>query len=421
MSAVRSLRRGWCPGALRPMETGDGLIVRIHPKAGRLAAGDLRLVAQLARSCGNGLVDLTSRGNVQMRGVTAERHPQLVAALVAGGLAAFDEGPGPLRLTLASPLAGLDPLDRLDVARLAAKIEAAGRALAGLPPKCLVVIDGGGLSPGDAACDLRLQASDGGGVIVVCGESHAYATDATATGAACIAFLRLLAEHQGEEDDIPRRMRAIPADAVEALAKRLGLGPVAPPPVRAATWRVGVAPEAGGTFSVLASASFGRVDAERLEALASLADRLGARDIRPTPWRGVALTGLADPQAALAGLAVLGLIVDPADPRLAFDACPGAPACSRGEAPAQDDAAVFAAALTPQAARHFSFHVSGCAKGCARPRPASVTLVASGGLYGVVPDGRAGDRPALRLSAGEIARRLALGGDPRFLLSGPAP
>ena len=30
--------KGWCPGALRPMESGDGLIARIRPRGGRLSA-----------------------------------------------------------------------------------------------------------------------------------------------------------------------------------------------------------------------------------------------------------------------------------------------------------------------------------------------------------------------------------------------
>ena len=28
--------KGWCPGALRPMQSGDGLVVRIRPPTGRL-------------------------------------------------------------------------------------------------------------------------------------------------------------------------------------------------------------------------------------------------------------------------------------------------------------------------------------------------------------------------------------------------
>ena len=30
MNAIAPRRKGWCPGALRPMETGDGLLVRVR-------------------------------------------------------------------------------------------------------------------------------------------------------------------------------------------------------------------------------------------------------------------------------------------------------------------------------------------------------------------------------------------------------
>ena len=34
MTATAHLRKGWCPGALRPMQSGDGLLLRVRPKAG---------------------------------------------------------------------------------------------------------------------------------------------------------------------------------------------------------------------------------------------------------------------------------------------------------------------------------------------------------------------------------------------------
>ncbi|WP_204279943.1 hypothetical protein, partial [Serratia marcescens] len=61
------------------MATGDGLLVRVHPPAGRLSVADLRLVARLARDTGNALVDLTGRGNLQIRGVGEASHGDLVA------------------------------------------------------------------------------------------------------------------------------------------------------------------------------------------------------------------------------------------------------------------------------------------------------------------------------------------------------
>ncbi|MEQ1672674.1 MAG: precorrin-3B synthase, partial [Hyphomicrobium sp.] len=41
--------KGWCPGALRPMMSGDGLVVRVRPRAGRLTMAQALGIAQAAR------------------------------------------------------------------------------------------------------------------------------------------------------------------------------------------------------------------------------------------------------------------------------------------------------------------------------------------------------------------------------------
>ena len=41
--------QGWCPGALRPMQSGDGLVVRVRPQAGRLTAAQAAGIANAAR------------------------------------------------------------------------------------------------------------------------------------------------------------------------------------------------------------------------------------------------------------------------------------------------------------------------------------------------------------------------------------
>src|SRR3954452_13926019 len=63
------------------MLSGDGLVVRLPPSSGRLAAEQAAGIAELARRCGNGLIDLTSRANLQIRGVREESHQALVAGL----------------------------------------------------------------------------------------------------------------------------------------------------------------------------------------------------------------------------------------------------------------------------------------------------------------------------------------------------
>src|SRR5215470_331896 len=73
--------KGWCPSAFRPMLSGDGLVVRIRPRGGRLTAAQACGIADLAERHGNGLIDLTGRANLQIRGVREDCHEPLVVAL----------------------------------------------------------------------------------------------------------------------------------------------------------------------------------------------------------------------------------------------------------------------------------------------------------------------------------------------------
>lgn len=56
-------------------------------------------------------------------------------------------------------------------------------------------------------------------------------------------------------------------------------------------------------------------------------------------------------------------------------------------------------------------HVSGCAKGCAKPSATPLTLVANGGLFDLVYNGAASDAPAATgLTLAEIADVVARNG-----------
>ena len=73
--------KGWCPGALRPMPTGDGLLVRVRISAGRLSLDQAEALASCARDCGNGTIEVSSRGNLQLRGVVEAKLNELQARL----------------------------------------------------------------------------------------------------------------------------------------------------------------------------------------------------------------------------------------------------------------------------------------------------------------------------------------------------
>ncbi|MEJ6784439.1 precorrin-3B synthase [Aminobacter sp. Piv2-1] len=150
-------RRGACPALSAPMQTGDGLLVRINPLAGELAPKTLIGLSDSAARHGNGIVEVTARGSIQIRGLTADSACLLAEEVDALGIAVRTGVP-----VDTSPLAGIDPAEIADPTPLAAAIRA-GISEAGLAkrlgPKVSVVVDGRGqLGLGSVMGDVRLVA-----------------------------------------------------------------------------------------------------------------------------------------------------------------------------------------------------------------------------------------------------------------------
>ena len=158
-----------------------------------------------------------------------------------------------------------------------------------------------------------------------------------------------------------------------------------------------------GTASGIAL-PFGASDSAALIALAALAARHGIGAFRLAPQH--ALLALDAPPAFARDAAALGFITDRADPRLRISACIGSMGCASGHIPARAIAEKLAAALPAGA----DLHVSGCAKGCAHPRRAALTLVGRADGYGLVIHGTAGDTPqtVLRPDASESVLAAAI-------------
>ena len=422
MSAAtrETMRRGWCPGTLRPMLTGDGLLVRLHPPRNALTPDQLAYIAELANRHGNGQIEISGRGNLQLRGIREEAHPALVDDLLEADLVDEAEGDGPNRLVLTSPLAGRASDELLDAAALAEAVENAGRTVSGLPAKFSIVVDGGGALALDGfAADLRLRAVTGD--TVAFGLSGELWFGPVALKEAPPLAARLLggfvaASWRGSEK--VRRMRDLGPDQLAALAASSRLAPMPAPASRPKPSPVGLVAERYNRVAVLAGLPFGRTDADGLRRLSGLARNAGIREIRLSPWRGFAFCGLpGDAADALRNtLRSEGLIVEAADPRLSVSVCTGAPACARGEVPALTDAAMLAEAMAPRLADGLSLHVSGCAKSCAHSGSADLTLVGRDGRYDVIIDGGAGDAAIAQLSPGELVRRLEPGQDIRARL-----
>jgi len=407
------MRRGWCPGVRRPMATGDGLLVRLHPFAGRLSADQARFIAQAAREYGNGHLDITARGNLQIRGVREDTYPALLACLEREGLVE-PEGNGPNRVTVLSPLAGLDPRDQCDTLALAQDIENAAGNIEGLPAKFFISIDSGGAMPlGELGADLHLLAM--GEDIITFGIPssnglHWIGTSSLAcTPDAVHTIISDFAEMRRRSVTEARRLRNLDPDLVRELAARAALAPAAEPPKRPTAPRAGVISHDHGQ-AVLLALPFGRCSAEQLIQAANWSERFGSGDLRLSFTRGLLLPMIAHEHvpALIDEAGRAGFITVADDPRLSLFACPGRPDCGSGLTAAPADALRIAQSCGTVLRDGATLHVSGCPKGCAHPGKADLTLVArADGRYDLVPDGSTRDSSFIHLSIDEIMLRLS--------------
>ena len=397
-----------CPGVVRLAEAADGFLARVRLPGGLVSAGQLRALSRLAGELGDGRVELTSRGNVQLRGLAAGAAERLTEGLSQAGLLpslSHDQ----VRNVLASPLAGLDGgLDLTGIVRALDAALCARPRLAELSGRFLFAVDDGRGDVAGLGADVVATVRPDGAVVnglsvrradVRGGNVPDDQRDAVAAAmlACAEAFLDQRAElgatalGRTELGSTAWRIADLPGGAERvraAVAARLDLATV--------TWEQAAVPagrpvglvtgqETGGgaesppyvrdnsgTSAVLL-APLGRLTSAQLTWVA---DRIGRGAARITPWRSVVLPGLPDAAGVLRDAAGLGFGVDDASPWLRVTACAGRPGCASALADVQSDAAAFAARWPRRLV-----HVSGCGRHCGRPAATEIDVTATSEGY----------------------------------------
>lgn len=378
--------KGWCPSALRPMPSGDGLVVRLRPWGGRLSSAQAAGIAELAARHGNGLIDLTGRANLQIRGVSEASHGRLIEGLDQLGLVDADLQSENQRNVLVAPFWTQGD----DTHSLAAEVEQAlaGRAL-GLPEKFGFAVDcGPQRTLAQRLADIRIERGAGGGLIVRAegaqlgrGVAREQAVDTA------LALAEWFVASGGVRDGRGR------------MAAHVARG--AKPPFEGDTQPAAEAGTPGPgvvAAGALIAIGLGQLESATLAHVAALGP-----GIRLTPWRMMLVEGLREmPQHE-------GLVTDADDPLLRVIACTGAPVCPE----AHGETRALAATLAPHLPADARLHVSGCAKGCAHPTPSALTLVGTADGFDLVRDGSPRDTPAIP----GLSREKILA-DPGVLLGG---
>ena len=415
MASSNAFRRGVCPGAGAPMESGDGLISRVRLPAGRLSANQLARVATLSQQDAQGLLELTSRGNIQIRGLTETSERHLTRELVAADLALADPQAEACRNIQNSPGGDLDPMAVADTRLIAEHLDArlqAEPAFRKLPLKFRFVLNGGGRGHlADVDGDIRADAvtiPDGVGYrLAVAGTAHSsqplglcqqdQLIDALAGLAHRFLALneRLLTPMRRMSGLLDVHGEAPFLDAIETSLQQAPELPAYPTPMKPGPLGRGF----------VAGAPLGRLDAELAHAVAEASREDGNGEIHTTPWRQVLIPG--NPDQLGPRLRDMGLITDPTDPRNSIVTCPGHPECQSGTTRTREHALDWAQAVPELFNGDSIIHVSGCGKGCARPRKSPITVVAHEGLYDVILNDRAlpedeTNRVARGLEPGEV-------------------
>lgn len=352
--------KGWCPGAYRPMMSGDGLVVRIRPRLGRLDAESARGLCCLANMHGNGLIELTNRANLQLRGVREDSHAALLEGLGALGLLDKDPALESRRNILVTPFWQAGDL----TSRLTQQLIDRLAELPLLPAKFGFAIDTGPLRLlSRNSADIRLETGADGGLILRAdgAERGRVVTEADAID----GLIRLARWFVNTAPDTTTRMgRLLQHESLPDGWEAAFAAPEADKPS-----------PGENPLGQLVGLPFGQIEAS---ALAEILPDVTA--IRTTPWRLLLLEGVTD-------ISQESLISSPNDPLLRVDACPGAPRCTS----ATVETRVFARRLAPHSTG--SLHVSGCTKGCARSTASDLTLVGQNGAFDIIRNGNAQASP----------------------------
>lgn len=423
---IRNREFDACPGVLATHQAADGAVARVRVPGGQLTAAAFQAIATGAAEFGDGTIELTSRANLQVRGLADGA--ALSTRLGSVGLlpSATHER---VRNILASPLAGRDGVGFADVRPLVGSLDrglCARPGLAELPGRFLFALDDGrgdvGWLGADVAAvltsentaaillggeDSGLRSTVDGAVdlMLACGEAFLTVRSdewrlaevpngvqrvaALVTGTpSCQEDSRDVAEHHEDHlhdtDHHTRHLRDIEhhvghlRDVAEHREKHSrdterheGHLRDIERRERLQGIRPGRVDQRGGLVALVVGAPLGWLDQRQAAALVDTGAPLVV-----TPWRSIVVADLPAGEAGTVAerLRETGLLLDPDDPLARVTACTGRPGCAKALADVRAEAAPVPGTSLP-------VHWSGCGRRCGRPRGTVVDVVATGNGY----------------------------------------
>ena len=355
-------RGDMCPGALVLHQAEDGAIGRVRFPGGRVLSDQWETIAQIATELGDGFIHITTRGNMQFRGI--ENQASFLDRVEKAGFLPSRKH-DKIRNILASPLSPQlwEITDRLDQALLANEI------VAGLSGRTLFGIDAGNGDIYSHRPDFGVLHQNPGYQVIMAGELQPLlVTSATDIPDVLVKAAQLWQQSRGSS----WRMREKPEVVAQIVAEITNHPAVtaitvtkSATPSLADSRPVGWLSQAVNTgeshVALAAGLRFGFLSAQVAQVLAAI-----DKPTSITPWASLVIHDLdeAEAEAVVRVLAPMGLIFDHNSPWLRVTACTGLPGCGKSHSRTRDDAiAMIQSAAIPEGLVHFS----GCERRCGHP------------------------------------------------------
>jgi precorrin-3B synthase len=388
----------FCPGVLHAVQAKDGLLIRIRVPGGLIEANQLRTIADLSSGFAEGTIEITSRANLQLRGIRTEDLGQIVDSISSAGLLPSQQHDR-VRNIVTSPIAGIDPGELIDPRPLIRQLDRrlqADTAFVNLHPKFSFAIHGGPRRFSRDDDDVSLDAVNLGAApylrFSLGGVSLRFVVKPGDAVDCMLATTRMCIE-LAKESSLPVRGKAVMAipgameRILDALAHMLQPSPLSLPASTVNEALIGIHPTTqNDRVSIIPTVPLGRLNPEQARYLADASNEW-AGDLRLAPWRGVVLGSIPKSAAdkIVGELHTIGLSCEGRDGFLGIAACAGITGCDASLADVRGDAASLAQRLSGQAVPSgWKVNLSGCDKQCARRHGATAELVA--GLSGYTLD-----------------------------------
>lgn len=389
----------------------QGYMCRLRIPSCIMRGDQLMAMGDLSEEVAGGFAHVTTRGNLQLREIAPNRVLELFAGLYDMGLSCKGSGADSARNITASPLAGFDPYELIDLHRYGIKLSHSilnNRDLQGLPRKFNISFDNGGSIScvsdtndiGFLAVDVQenlAEVEPGIYCRVLLGGITGHLDFARDTGIVClpehtpeisVAMLRVYIEHADRTNRKKARLKYVldkhgfdwfiarTQEKLDSTGNGVKLIPLsceydAPRVKINRQGHIGVHPQKqDGLNYVGVALEVGKLLPEQMRGVGQIAQKYGKNDIRLTVWQNLLIPHISDADIAVVikEIEALGLSVNASSFAAGAIACTGRWGCKFAGAYTKQDATRLVKHLEQkyQLDQPINIHLTGCHHTCAQ-------------------------------------------------------